>query len=264
MSEVEMIETRLRNFLRVPADDTDWQDVLRRAGTVTPRLAEPSRLRRLAGRRLALAVVVVVALAVPALAFSGVLGSLFGFSNQGTPLPPGDLTRVSALVDPALRVTGATPGSLVQLASRDGWSFYAGRTPSGDTCYFAEPAAQNPEPTWKTIGGGTCKNAAGESDFPSPTRPVFNMSSYFNNEYIERLSGVAADGVSSVQVLALSDCHVVATARVIDNVYVADNLPTTIHEAQIVARDTSGNVVWHQAVGAAIEPSPPSNSCGLR
>lgn len=224
---------------------------------------QPRRWFRLSQRRLALAVVVAVTLAVPALALGGVLGSLFGFSNQGTPIPTADLSHVRALLSPALRITGATPGSLVQLTSRDGWAFYAGRTPSGDICYFDEPAAQNPEHTWKMIGSGGCKKATGKGDFPSPTLPIFNMSSYFNNQYIERLAGVAADGVASVQVLALSDCHVIATAPVIDNIFIADNLPLTIPEAQIVARDASGNVLWHQAVGAAIEPAPPSNSCGL-
>jgi hypothetical protein len=188
-----------------------------------------------------------------------VLGSLFGFSNQGTPVSPADLSRVSA----ALGITGATPGSVVQLASRAGWTFYAARTASGDVCYFDEPAGQNPESGWQAIGSGGCKNAAGQADFPSPSRPVFNMSSYFNNASIERLAGVAADGVASIEVLALSDCHVVAAAPVIDNVYIADNLPTTIPEAEIVARDANSTVLWHQAVGAAIEHAPPANSCGL-
>lgn len=258
MSDITTIEERLHGFATVP-DDADWQDVLRRAGRRRHGPHKMARHRLLPRRRLAAAVAVAVALAVPAIAFSGVLGSLFGFSNQGTPVPRADLSRISA----ALGLTGATPGSLVQLASRDGWAFYAGRTASGDVCYFEEPAAQNPESGWKAIGGGTCKNAAGKADFPSPALPVFNMSSYFNNEYIERLAGVAADGVASVDVLALGDCHVVATAPVIDNVYVADNLPTTIPEAQIVARDVNGNVVWHEAVGGAIEPAPPSNTCGL-
>ena len=202
-----------------------------------------------------LAAVVAVALAAPARAGRGALGSLFGFSNHGTSVSEADLSRVSK----ALRLTGEKPGTLVRLASRDGWAFYAGRTGSGTVCYFEEPAGQNPGSGWTAIGNAGCKPA----NFPSPARPVFNMSSYLNNQYIERLAGVAADGVASVQVLALPDCHAVATASVIDNVYIADKLPTTIPEAQIVARDASGNVVWHQAVGAAAEPASPSNSCGL-
>jgi hypothetical protein len=261
MSETEMIEQRLRQFVAV-INDADWHDVVERADQT--HRADTAARRGLPRRRLAVAVAVAaVALAIPALALSGLLSSLFGFSNQGTPLPRGDLSHVSVLLHPVLHITGATPGSLVQLASRDGWTFYAGRTPNGDICYFDQPAAQNPKATWKLIGGGACTNAAGKGDFPSPTLPVFGMFGFYNNVHIERLAGVAADGVASVQVLALSDCHVVATAPVIDNVFIADNLPLTIPEAQIVARDANGNVVWHQAVGAAIEPAPPSNSCGL-
>jgi hypothetical protein len=216
--------------------------------------------------KIAIALVIALALAVPALAFSGILGSLFGFSNQGTPVPSNDLSRASAVLSVINRLTGAPPGSLVQLASRDGWTFYAARAANGDICYFDEAPPNSvsdgiPNPP-DVPGGGSCKNAAGEADFPSPARPVFNMSHYLNNSIITTLAGVAADGVASLQVLALSDCHVVATAPVIDNVYIADNLPM-IPEAQIVARDDGGRVVWHQAVGAAIEPAPAGNSCGL-
>jgi hypothetical protein len=77
---------------------------------------------------------------------------------------------------------------------------------------------------------------------------------------IARLTGVAADGVTSVQVLALADCHVVATAPVTDNAYIAPNLPI-IPEAVIVARDATGNAVWHEAVTPA--PNTDATSCGL-
>lgn len=233
---------------------------------ITARREPPSLgSRRLPKRRLLIAVVVAVALAVPALAFSGALGSLFAFSNQGTPVTQDD----QGVVNEVRMVTGETPSKVVQLASRNGWTFYAARTTS-DVCYFDKPAAQSesgtPDADSNGIGGGSCKNAAGESNFPSPPRPIFNMSHYFGTpnggESIGILAGVAADGVAAVQVLALGDCHVVATAPVIDNVYIADNLPM-IPEAQIVARDTNGNAVWHQAVGAAIQPAPPSSSCGL-
>ena len=259
MSDIEMIEERLRHFVSV-ADDADWQEVLQRA-QVLPQSQDQtvSRHARLPRRRLAAAVVIAVALAIPALAFSGVLGSLFGFSNHGTPVTGDD----QAVVSEVRMITGETPSRVVQLASRDGWTFYAAQT-SNDVCYFDEsPSNSQIVPNPVGIGGGSCKNAAGEANFPSPPRPVFNMSTYFNNTYINRLAGVAADGVASVEVLALADCRVVVRAPVIDNVYIADNLPTNTPEAQIVARDAKGNVVWHQAVGAAIQPAPPSNSCGL-
>jgi hypothetical protein len=159
-------------------------------------------------------------------------------------------------------ITGEAPSRVVQLASRDGWTFYGART-AKDVCYFSAPPPHSESDGIPNGGaGGSCKDAAGEPDFPSPTRPVFNMSHYLNNSTVVTLVGVAADGVASVQVLARSDCHVVVSAPVIDNTYLADNLPI-VQEAQIVARDVEGKVVWHQAVGGAAQPAPPTSSCGL-
>ena len=244
---------RLDRLAHAPARETTFARVSAR------REGAPARHRRLPRRRIVAAGVIVVALAIPALAFSGALDSLFGFSNQGAPVERAHRW----LVDEVRAITGEAPTSVVQLASRDGWTFYGARTAS-DVCYLS---AAPPRSTSDGIpngppGGGTCKNAAGEPNFPSPTRPVFNMSHYLNNSTVVTLAGVAADGVATVQVLALSDCHVVATAPVSDNVYLADNLPI-VPEAQIVARDADGNAVWHQAVGAGVQPAPPSNSCGL-
>lgn len=254
------IEERLRRFAAVP-DLSDWQDVVRRADTTQAPRNLPARRLRLPRRPLIAAVALAVALAVPALAFSGVLGALFGFSNQGTPVPPSDFSRVSAELDVIKQLTGAPPGTFVQLASRNGWTFYAAQAVNGDTCYFAEPSAQSQSSGVPNANSGSCKNAAGNAEFPSPSQPVFNMSHYVNNSSIVTLAGVAADGVASVQVLAASDCHVVATAPVVGNVYIADNLPLT-PEAQIVARDADGNTVWHQAVTAASD-SAIAPSCGL-
>jgi hypothetical protein len=108
-------------------------------------------------------------------------------------------------------------------------------------------------------------NAAASARFPSAAQPVVDMSLYALapgelGPSIQRLAGVAADGVASVQLLALSDCRVVATAPVIDNVYAEDNLPL-IPEAVIVARDASGNAVWHLAVTPP--SSPNATTCGL-
>jgi hypothetical protein len=217
-----------------------------------------ARARRVPRRGLVAAVLVALALAIPTLAFSGALDSLFGFSNKGAPVTRDD----EWLVNQVRAITGETPTSVVKLASRDGWTFYGARTAS-DVCYFGAPPSRSESdgiPNGAPVG--SCKNAAGEPNFPSPTQPVFNMSHYLNNSTVVTLAGVAADRIASVQVLALSDCHVVFTAPVIGNVYLGDNLPV-VPEAQIVARDAGGKVVWHQAVGAGVQPAPPSNSCGL-
>jgi hypothetical protein len=220
----------------------------------------PAPSRRIPRRRLVAVAVVALALAIPALAFSGALDSLFGFSNHGTPVEQ----DTGWIVGDVRSLTGETPGSVVQLASRDGWKFFEART-TNDACYFDEPPAGSMSDGIPNLRGGDCKNIAGDRDFPSPARPIFNMSHYLGvppKMNVLTLAGLAADGVASVQVLAQGDCHVVATAPVIDNVYLAADLPL-VPEAQVVARDARGNVIWHQAVGAAVAPAPRPNSCGL-
>jgi hypothetical protein len=70
-----------------------------------------------------------------------------------------------------------------------------------------------------------------------------------------------------MQVLALSDCHVVATVPVINNVYIDAHVPR-IADLFLVARDASGKVVWHSPPMAPddtrtpLERSAPRN-CGL-
>lgn len=231
------------------------------ARIVARREESRARMRGLP-RHMVAAVVVVLALAIPALAFSGALDSLFGFSNHGAPVTQDDRW----ILDEVRALTGETPRSVARLASRNGWTFFAART-SADACYFDEPPAGSESDGIPNRRGGDCKNVAGDPDFPSPARPIFNMSHYEGpsrkgDMSIITLAGVAADGVATVQVLALSDCHVVATAPALDNVYIADDLPL-VPEAQIVARDANGKVVWHQTVGAAVQPAPSSNDCGL-
>jgi hypothetical protein len=64
-----MIEERLRSFIAA-ADDADWQDVLQRGG----KTARPAALR-FARRRLTLALAACIAVATPAVVFSGAFGS---------------------------------------------------------------------------------------------------------------------------------------------------------------------------------------------
>jgi hypothetical protein len=214
--------------------------------------------RRFPRRRLAAAVVLAAALAVPALAFAGVLGSLFGFSNQGTPVGQDALSSITNV----LSRTGAAPGKLVQLAGRDGVGVYADRSTTGNLCFYVGPQAQADLKSSGLSGGCTNTNAA---NFPTPGDPVYDMSLFAlapgaAGPSVQRLAGVAADGVASIQVLALSDCHVVATAPVSGNVYIADNLPLTA-EAQIVAIDAAGNPLWHESVTPGGRPT--ASSCGL-
>lgn len=240
--------------------DPAWEDVLARAAKLPLRTATLRPRRRILTSRLALAaaaVAGVAALAVPALSFSGVLGSLFKLSNHGTSVTPTDLSKVSGF-----DLSGATRHSFVQLAARDGVGIYAAKTRSGEQCFFVGPADRSKVAS-EGFGGG-CRNASASKAFPSATQPLVDTSLFAfapatAGPSVQRLAGVAADGVASVEVLAL-DCHVVATAPVTDNVYIADNLPMT-PEAQIVARDASGNAVWHEAVTPPQWPN--ANACGL-
>jgi hypothetical protein len=81
--------------------------------------------------------------------------------------------------------------------------------------------------------------------------------------------GVAVNRVRVVQVLALSDCHVVATVPVINNVYI-DAHPPLIADAFIVARDADGKVLWHSwplenhFVHIPSERKSAPRNCGLR
>jgi len=219
--------------------------------------SSPARARSVPRRGLTIAAAAALALVIPALAFSGVFTSLFGFSNHGAPVE-GSLSAVHGF-----DLSGAKPGSVVQLAARGKVGVYGAKTAAGGLCYFIGPANQG---KLKSEGlGGGCMNARASARFPSTAQPVVDISLYAlapgeAGPSIEQLAGVAADGVASIQLLALSDCRVIAATPVTDNVYVANDLPT-VPEAQIVARDASGNAVWHEAV------TPPTNanatSCGL-
>jgi hypothetical protein len=232
-------------------------------------LERPTRHRlrdlRRANRRLVAAAVIVVALALPALAFSGALGSPFGFSNRGTPIPTGDFETIHAL-----SVTGAKPGSLVKLAARDGLGVYAARRTklnhpwASHLCFYTGPT----DGSNLNLGGGCVKPWGNSGVFPSRSHPVWDMSIMGSSVQfpqlppgggtVIRLVGVAADGVRSVQVLALSNCQAVVTAPVIDNVYVATKLPLTA-EAFIVARDANGKAIWQRLVSTRAK----QGACGL-
>jgi hypothetical protein len=270
MSEIVTIEGRLRRFAAVP-NDADWQDVLRRAG-----IAPASRRRpRITRRRLVAAVVIVVlALALPALALSGVLGSVFGLSNHGkrahaTAFNREELSGRLLFKEFGLRPGAANvadPDTLVRLAFRDGIGVYAARSKKGNhRCYYMgqyypEP---DPHPNRLHLSGGCGPNVGSFAlperllrlvgrrariqdnlwmrthPFPSPARPILTLSA-------SPFAGVAANGVRSVQLLALSDCHPIVTVPVIANVFInAHPAPGAV--AFLVARDASGRIVWHSA-----------------
>jgi hypothetical protein len=251
-------------------------------------------------RRVVAAVVAAVALVLPALAVGGVLDSLFGVSNPGTPVQPDafTLTELDAhqLRDAGLAPDPAKPDTFALLALRDGIGVYTARSKADDSACFWEGQRQSvpgQPPDRLYLTGPGCDPNAGNlalpdnlmigsdnseavhawlsaNPFPSPGRPLMDMSGGATTAdgylYLTQLVGVAADPIRSIQLLAMSDCHVVATVPVIDNVYIDAN-PPKVAEAFLVARDADGNVLWHSArlggdIPTPLDPAAPQN-CGF-
>ena len=176
---------------------------------------------RLRWRPLAAAAAVALALAIPALAASGGLRSLFGFSNEGSRVDERDLGLHTAA---ALDAVGAR-GTVTLLAARGGVGIYAARGAGGERCFFVGPPTGEPR---EDLSGG-CMNRQASASFPSPQTPVLDLSAFVYRpgdvgELVRRLQGVAADGVARMQVLGM-DCAVVAEASVERNVYVSADVP---------------------------------------
>jgi hypothetical protein len=173
--------------------------------------------------RAAVAGIALTAMIVPALAFSGQLRSLFGFTNQGNSV---DTRALDLRTATALDTAGAT-GSVKLLASRAGIGLYLAHGEGGKLCLFVGPPNG---PDERGLSGG-CMNAAASASFPSPALPIIDMSAFFYKpravgEGISRLAGVAADGVAKIQIVGL-DCQVIAEAPVMDNIYARTDLPET-------------------------------------
>jgi hypothetical protein len=289
MSETLTIEERLRRFAASP-DDADWQDVLRRADMSRRRRPRWTR------RRLVAAVVVMVALAVATVAVAD--RSLFGVSNHGKRAHAGRvaLDGLEGGVFHRLGIrfgstAAANPRSFVRLAFRDGIGVYAARSKKGNRrCYYTRlhvvsaPGQPSVDPAHRLqFNGGCGRNfgGLGIQPFPSAVRPVLDMSGSVAmqsrrrnhpkrllwEQFVAPVVGLAADGVRSMQLLALSDCHPVVTVPVIDNVYINAH-PPAVAEGWLVARNAGGKIVWHEPlyvgdpVRLPLDRSVPRN-CGL-
>jgi hypothetical protein len=210
-----------------PARDRTFARVLARRGPAA---------RTLPGRAAVAAIVLATALALPALAISGRLGEIFGFSNAGTGVDRVDLRSASAL-------DLAGSGKLSLLASRNGIGVYAATGTGGERCFFVGPPRISDR---RGIGGG-CLNAKASANFPSREEPVVDMSAfayapYTRNEQVRRLAGVAADGVATVEVIG-ANCTVIARTPVRDNVYATTDVPAK-PAAGIRALDRNGKTVF--------------------
>ena len=214
MIDSKLVEDRIRRFVAV-ADDSDWQDVVRRAGVDQPasstseRSRLPSRWLRMRRRRVLLVLGLVASVAAPAAAFADDIGAVLGLSNHGNPVATSALSRDSSLVY-AMRQFGF-PSTLRLLGTRDGLSFYAAHKPDGYCLAIVESAT--PAGAQRPASDVGCGN--GGDGFPSSHDPmsVFPVSG--------RLAGFAADGVASAALVDGSGARL-AAAEVSQNLFVPE------------------------------------------
>jgi hypothetical protein len=187
---------------------------------------EPFRLPK---RPALAAVLAAVAIGVPAVAYSQEIGGLFGFSNEGTPVPTSasPFTRDSSLNE-AMQELGF-PSRLQLLTERDGIAFYAARRADGTFCFAID------------LDGRRAVGCSISPAFPSPERPIVDFSRFSNGA---RIAGFAADGVRSVALVDATGARI-AGAPVVDNVYAASN--TVPGAVGVEALDAEGNVVYARA-----------------
>ena len=210
-------------------------DVIARLAAANPvptgaPLHEPAPLR-ISPRRWALAALLAAAVAVPAVAFAGRLADALGISNSGTPVSTNDVLPEETNLDQAMQELKV--GSTLQyLGTVNGVSFYATRNADGHFCIALNGAGRQFEKAF-----GCDLNADG---FPSPDNQVLAFPP------LQRLQGVAADGVTTVELLDASG-NVIVSAPVTDNLFEAD-VPPAAQPAFMVTLDANGNVTSKRAL----------------
>jgi hypothetical protein len=175
-------------------------------------------------RRIALALALTAAVALPAAAFAGKLGDLLGLSNQGTPVATNslDLSKDTGL-DEAMQQL-AFPSAMHLLGERNGVSFYAARRADGDYCFAIE----------STVAKGVGCDLNGT--FPSPARPVMVFPP------LMQFAGYAADGVATVAGIDASG-NTAVSASVSQNLFASTTAGPFPSVVAIEALDEHGNVL---------------------
>ncbi|HEX6702856.1 MAG TPA: hypothetical protein VF101_19165 [Gaiellaceae bacterium] len=188
---------------------------------VLPRQPEPLVVPT---RRIFLALALIVAVALPAVAFAGKLGDLLGLSNQGTPVATSslDLSRDTGL-DEAMRQL-AFPSTMHLLGNENGVSFYAARRADGDYCFAIESAVA------KGVGCDL------DGTFPSPSRPVMVFPPLI------QFAGFAADGATTVTGIDASG-NAVVSAPVSGNLFASTTPGPFPSVVAIRALDAHGDVL---------------------
>jgi hypothetical protein len=213
-------------------------DLLARLAAANPvptdapaREPEPLRLRP---AWVALAAALTAAtIGIPTVALADDIGGLFGFSNEGTPVPTTATTLAQASgLNEAMQELGF-PSTLQLLGQRDGVSFYAARRANGVFCFAVA----------SDFGRGVGCDLARK--FPSPGRPILDFSRFSHGA---RLAGFAADGVATMTLVDPSGATI-ASAPVIANIYAAATTPPGA--AGVQALDAQGNVVYARSFDQA-------------
>jgi hypothetical protein len=251
MNDSRLIERRIRSFVS-SVDDSDWEEVVHRAGvsqrfnltSASARRGSPPLRRR--RRRALLALSLAVVIGVPAAAFADDLGSLLGFSNRGTAVATRTLSKDSSLIQD-MRQLGF-PSTLELLGTREGIRFYAAQKPLGYCLAVVE--ATTPLGAQRPASDAGC--ASGGDAFPSARNPVFVFP------VGHRFAGFAADGVASVALVDRSG-RTLASANVSQNLFVGGAMPGG--PVTVLALDAHGDVLARfESRRAASAASPPHGS----
>ena len=197
--------------------------VIARLAAANPVPSEPSKPRR---RRSRYVLVLAAAAAFVPAAFA--VDHLLGISNDGTPVPTGEVLPGQSQLDQALQELQV--GETMQLLGTvNGVRMYAARNAAGHICLAIDHVAQTYEK------GVLCD--LNEPGFPSPGEQALTFPG--------QLQGIAADGVATV-------AFVDDKGNVLDSTPVADNLFASgtrigIGVATYVeTRDAHGNVLAKQ------------------
>lgn len=210
-------------------------DVIARlaAANPAPTAAPPHVPRPLRIRRPALAAVLAVAVAVPAVAFAGRLGDLLGIANNGTSVPIASVLPGESKLDEAFQEMNV--GATMQfLGTLNGVAFYATRNAGGKFCLAIDHVAT----TYPK--GVLCDLNA--DNFPSDDVKAISFP--------RTLQGVAADGVASV---AFADAAgtVLDSTPVVDNLFVSEQAATLLPQgdaAYLETFDANGDLLTKQAL----------------
>jgi hypothetical protein len=187
-------------------------------------------------RRLALAFAVFATVAVPAVAFAGKFGNLLGIGNAGTTVSTSVVLPGQTNLDQAMQEL-KVEGTMQYLGTLNGAAFYATRNADGNFCLAIDHLTQQ-----YGKGFGCDLDVPG---FPSADHQVLAFPP------VQRLQGVAADGVATVELLDAAG-NVIASAPVTNNLFESDLAPD-VQPAFIATLDADGNVT-------SKHPFPPPSS----